>query len=128
MKELLEIVREARITPKKIEQFVSIWKRNKEGITEPRHVNDAFERLIIECKSGNKSGRFIFPKSVLIEKGIIATTEKEGKRGFRVYPPWDEPQSKQAIETKKWQVVFFEIDKKYTQHAIVTENYQSIGK
>ena len=109
MNEPLEIIREAKTTPKKVGQFVSIWKRNKEGITEPRHINDAFEWLIIKCKSGNKSGRFIFPKSILIEKEIISTTEKEGKRGFRVYPPWDEPQSKQAIETKKWQVKFFRL-------------------
>ena len=107
MKASLDIVREAKITPKKIGQFVSIWKRNNEGITGPRHVNDDFEFLIIHCTAGKNRGQFIFPKSILIEKEIISTTEKEGKRGFRVYPPWDEPQSKQAIKTKACQVKFF---------------------
>ena len=110
MNEPLEIIREAKITPKKVGQFVSIWKLNKEGVTEPHHINDAFEKLIIECKSENNSGRFIFPKSTLAEKGIVSTSEREGKRGIRVYPPWDKPQSKQAIKTQAWQVEFFEVD------------------
>ena len=62
MNEPLEIIREAKITPKKVGQFVSIWKRNEEGITKPCHINDAFDKLIIECKSKNNSGRFIFTK------------------------------------------------------------------
>lgn len=101
------IYREAKITPKKIGQFVSVWKRNKAGITEPRQLNDDFDEFIIKCEAGNKVGQFVFPKAVLAEKGIVSTNLKEGKRGFRVYPPWDKAENKQAIKTQEWQLEYF---------------------
>jgi hypothetical protein len=38
---------------------------------------------------------------------IISTHLKEGKRGMRVYPPWDLPSSKQAKKTQQWQLPYF---------------------
>ena len=102
------IYRKAKITPVKVGQFVSVWKRNVEGITEPRHVNDEFEHFVIQCKKGQNVGEFVFPKSILVEKGIISTSKKEGKRGFRVYPPWDKAENKQAIKTQEWQLDYFQ--------------------
>lgn len=52
-------------------------------------------------------GQFVFPKSVLIKKGIISTNQREGKRAFRVYPSWDIQKSKQAERTQKWQLEYF---------------------
>jgi hypothetical protein len=43
----------------------------------------------------------------LIKKGIISAAKKKGKRGFRVYPIWDETKNKQAQKTQKWQLDFF---------------------
>jgi hypothetical protein len=37
----------------------------------------------------------------LIEKGIVSTSKKEGKRGFSVYPIWDKTASHQAVKTQK---------------------------
>jgi len=54
-----------------------------------------------------KSGQFVFPKSELINKGIITTKKKGGKRGFRIYPEWDIATSKQAKKTQKWQLKYF---------------------
>ncbi len=101
------ISRTAKITPKKIGQFVTCWKRNTDGITEPFNIKDAIDFYIINVKSGNNLGQFVFPKSELVKRGIISTPTKDGKRGFRVYPIWDEPQSKQAQKTQKWQLKFF---------------------
>ena len=101
------VYRSSKTTPKKIGQFVTFWKRNANGITEPLHEHDAFDFYIINVASENKLGQFIFPKSILIEKGISSTQAKDGKRGFRVYPPWDKPTSKQAEKTQKWQVEYF---------------------
>ncbi|WP_417611078.1 MepB family protein [Owenweeksia hongkongensis] len=101
------VYRSAKITPKKAGQFVTFWKRNIEGITEPLHENDPFDFYIINVASETKRGQFIVPKSILIEKGIVATHAKDGKRGFRVYPPWDTPTSKQAEKTQKWQIEYF---------------------
>lgn len=101
------VYRTAKITPKKIGQFVSIWKRNELGITMPHHINDNFDFMIINCDSGSLTGQFIFPKQALLENHIISSDLKEGKRGFRVYPPWDAAVNNQARKTQKWQVKYF---------------------
>lgn len=106
------ISRSSKITPKKIGQFVTFWKRNQNGKTEPYSENDQFDFYVINAKSGDRFGQFVFPKSELINKGFITSEKKDGKRGFRVYPIWDETQNKQAGETQKWQLkYFYEIDK-----------------
>ncbi|MDP1817546.1 MAG: MepB family protein [Leadbetterella sp.] len=99
--------RVSKITPTKTGQFVTIWKRNKGGITEPFDVLDKLDFIIIASKSGNNFGQFIFPKSVLADKGIITRNGKEGKRGIRVYPPWDIATNKQAEKTQSWQTKYF---------------------
>ena len=99
--------RVANITPTKIGQFVTIWKRNKEGITAPFDVADLLDFLIISVRDSENFGQFIFPKSVLVSHGIISQNEKGGKRGIRVYAPWDKPENKQAIKTQAWQVNYF---------------------
>ena len=55
----------------------------------------------------SQEGLFIFPKSKLIKEGIMASSNKSGKRGFRVYSTWDIPTSKQAIRAQQWQIKFF---------------------
>lgn len=99
--------RVSKVTPTKIGQFVTIWKRNKEGITRPYDISDEMDFIIITARSGNNIGQFILPKSVLSEKGIISNQGKGGKRGIRVYPPWDVPTNKQAIKTQNWQIKYF---------------------
>ena len=39
--------RKAKITPTKIGQFVTIWKRNKKGISESFDISDKFQFYII---------------------------------------------------------------------------------
>lgn len=101
------IHRLSKITPTKIGQFVTIWKRNSKGITAPFDVSDDFDFIIITSKSDEKLGQFVFPKSVLLEKGIISNNNNSGKRGIRVYPQWDIPTSKQAEKTQSWQTKYF---------------------
>lgn len=101
--------RVSKITPTKTGQFVTIWKRNEEGVTTPLDSSDSFNFLIITSTNNEHIGQFIFPKSVLIDKGIISENNKGGKRGIRVYPPWDITNSKQAIKTQQWQLQYFVI-------------------
>ena len=101
------IYRTAKITPKKTGQFVAIWKRNNLGVTIPFSAYDNFDLMIISTRTNNFFGQFIFPKLALIENGIISSEFKEGKRGFRVYPPWDKTENKQALNTQKWQFKYF---------------------
>lgn len=99
--------RVSKITPTKTGQFVAIWKRNMAGITAPFHVLDDIDFFIITSKNCDNFGQFIFPKSVLAAKGIISTKDKGGKRGIRVYPPWDIVTNKQAERSQKWQTQYF---------------------
>lgn len=104
----LKIVwRKSKITPKKRGQFVTFWKRNVNGIIEPLDETDPIDFYVISVKADNQFGQFVFPKSILIKKGIISTNKKEGKRGFRIYPSWDKPQNNQARNTQKWQLNYF---------------------
>ena len=99
--------RVSKITPTKTGQFVTIWKRNKDGVTAPFAFTDELDFIMITSKSETNLGQFIFPKSVLVDKGIISKDNKTGKRGIRVYPPWDMVTSKQAQKTKSWQINYF---------------------
>lgn len=101
------INRNAKVTPKKVGQFVTFWKRNGDGIIKPLEENDPIDFYAITMRTDKKFGQFVFPKSVLIKQGIISTNRKEGKRGFRVYPNWDVVKRKQAERTQKWQLDFF---------------------
>lgn len=101
------IYRKAKITPTKIGQFVTLWKRTSQGPIAPFYIDDKFDFVIIVVAKENAFGLFVFPKSVLVDKGIVSNNVKEGKRGFRVYPAWDEAKNKQAISTQKWQLKYF---------------------
>jgi len=101
------ICRDSKITPKKIGQFVTFWKRKDEGPIEPFRETDSFDFFVVNVKAGDKLGQFVFPISVLIKKGIISTSKKEGKRAIRVYPSWDTPLNATAIRTQKWQLDYF---------------------
>ena len=99
--------RQAKVTPKKIGLFVTLWKRDAANISIPYHTKDDFDCCIIQAEHQERVGFFFFPKDLLIEKEIVSTNFKEGKRGFRVYPSWDTPTSVQAKKTQEWQSTYF---------------------
>ncbi|WP_238389986.1 MepB family protein [Arenibacter aquaticus] len=99
--------RRSKITPKKCGQFVTVWKRDENGQTTPFKDSDSIDLLVITSCQGSLLGQFIFPKSILVEKGIIASSKNRGKRGFRVYPPWSKPMNKTAQSTQRWQKNYF---------------------
>ncbi len=99
--------RTAKITPTKIGQFVTLWKRIGNGPIQPHDITDKVELFVISVRNAKFFGQFVFPKNVLHEKGIIAKAGKGGKRAMRVYPPWDKTQSPQAKKTQAWQVQYF---------------------
>ncbi len=101
------ICRTAKTTPKKQGLFVTFWKRDSSGITTPFDESDSFDFYVININQDNRLGQFVFPKSILLQNRIISSGSKDGKRGFRVYPPWVSVKSKQAAKTQKWQVDFF---------------------
>lgn len=101
------IFREAKITPTKIGQFVTLWKRIDENPIQPFTASDDIDLVIINTNTSINSGQFIFPKSILEQKGYLQSRSKKGKLGFRVYPSWDKTENKQAQQTQKWQLNYF---------------------
>jgi len=99
--------RTAKITPTKTGQFVTIWKRNEKGITEPFDISDDIDFYIIATRKDTEFGLFIFPKIVLYENKILSDKTRNGKRGIRVYPTWDLTTNKQAQKTQLWQTKYF---------------------
>lgn len=101
------LFRKAKITPTKTGQFVTLWKRNEKGITEPFNLTDELDFYLIATKTPTNFGVFIFPKKVLHHHKILSDPARDGKRGIRVYPSWDETTSKQAQKTQVWQTEYF---------------------
>lgn len=99
--------RAAKITPTKTGLFVTLWKRNGNGPIQPFDIKDDLDIAMISARHGDKFGLFIFSKAVLHQRSILSNTKKEGKRGFRVYPPWDITSSNQARKTQLWQSACF---------------------
>jgi hypothetical protein len=52
-------------------------------------------------------GQFVFPKSKLLEKGILKNEDTQGKMAIRVYPFWEKELNKSAAQTQKWQQEYF---------------------
>ena len=97
----------AKITPTKTGQFVTTWRRSDKGITEPFNISDNVEFYVIATRKYENFGAFIFPKEILYKNKVLSGKISSGKRGIRVYPPWDLTTNKQAQKTQQWQVKYF---------------------
>ena len=102
-------LRVAKITPTKIGQFVVFWEKDADNQNQAFAYDEAPELLIVHVfhPTTEESGQFIFPKEVLRKYGVLSTATTTGKMAMRVYPEWDNPHSKQATATQKWQLPYF---------------------
>lgn len=100
--------RVAKTTPNKIGQFVSFWEKDASHKNQAFSYEKATDLLVINTFANkDRFGQFVFPKEVLVQQKILKTATTKGKMAIRVYPIWDNPTSKQAIETQKWQLEYF---------------------
>lgn len=105
------VFRVGKITPTKVGQFVTFWKRQGKSPIMPYDVSDPFDLFVVSVRDKNHFGQFVFPKTVLYEKGIISKGGRGGKRAIRVYPVWDKADNPQAKRSQAWQLhYFFEIN------------------
>ncbi len=119
------LFRVAKITPKKTGQFVTLWKRSKDGPIVPYDVLDCIDFFVISVRYFERLGQFVFPKALLHTKNILSRSGKGGKRALRVYPPWATPTSPQAYKTQAWQLpYFFEVDIDPKNHALCIKLFQ----
>ena len=106
------VLRVAKTTPTKTGQFVTVWKRpHPDADIAPLDDADPVDAVIIavadDVGDGARHGFFIFPRGVLIERGVMSRASAGGKRALRVYPPWCAPESIQAQRTQRWQAQWF---------------------
>ncbi|OMD02861.1 MepB family protein [Paenibacillus sp. FSL R5-0636] len=86
---------------------MTLWERIGDHPIQPYDISDPADLFVISTRNGNHFGQFIFPKAVLGEQDILSAKGEGGKRAFRVYPPWDNPTSRQAQKTQTWQSEYF---------------------
>ena len=101
------LFRQSKITPTKNGQFVTLWKRAQKGPIQPFDSSDPIDFYIVHTRKEDRIGQFIFPRNILVQKGVLSKEGRGGKRAMRLYPPWDLPESKQAAATQKWQIDYF---------------------
>lgn len=99
--------RVGKITPTKSGLFVTLWKRIGNGVIQPHDVADPIDFYVVSVRKEERVGQFVFPKTILYEKGILAKEGTGGKRAMRIYPPWDTTDSLQAKKTQAWQQLYF---------------------
>ena len=96
------VYRKGKITSDRPGAFLAVWQRPPlENLTsnKPKPIpltSDDLDYLFIHVESHSniseglehrsKYGMFIFPVSLLVEKGILASVKSKGKTGFRVFP------------------------------------------
>jgi len=124
------VYRKGKVTADRPGAFLALWKRphfSSESNKPISLTEEDIDYLFINVKEhtvmgqGNqkiekpKVGVFIFPASLLIEKGIIASAKHKGKTGFRVFPPWSGNRgdvatkvfSESGKKTQTWQLPYF---------------------
>ncbi|MGV8830519.1 MAG: MepB family protein [Devosia sp.] len=102
------VYRTAKVTPTKIGQFVTIWKRpHPAGPIAPLDSSDGVALVIVRVSDGLQAGQFVFDRATLLRRGVMSKAGVGGKRAIRVYPPWSLPVAPQAILTQQWQLQHF---------------------
>lgn len=97
----------AKATPHKRGYFVVFWEKDENNKNQPYRFSDSPDKVIISIIDNTMKGQFIFPKSTLLEKGILSSETTKGKMAIRVYPPWEKGLNKTAAQTQKWQQDYF---------------------
>lgn len=99
--------REAKVTPKKLGYFVTLWKRNSMAKTEPYSFLESIDYYCFGIACNRNFGQFIFPRNILFENGILSSPTHKGKLGFRLYTPSLKLTSEHAKKTQIWQGRYF---------------------
>lgn len=97
----------AKLTPKKKGYFVVFWKKDTAGKNQPYSFDDSPDKVIVSIIDHNFTGQFIFPKNILLRKGILSSETNNGKMAIRVYPTWVKELNSTATKTQNWQKEYF---------------------
>lgn len=103
------VFRAAKVTPAKAGLFVTLWKRDTCGGTRPYRASDGVDVLYVAARTDDGYGYFTFAARDLAEAGILTAGKSAGKRGFRLYTPWDGQLNATAARAWSWQRRFFTV-------------------
>ena len=56
-----------------------MWKKDENNTNVPFTEDDLENQLIVNIVDDNRRGQFIFPKDILIKKGILKSDDSKGK-------------------------------------------------
>lgn len=131
------VYRKAKQTPDRPGAFLTLWQRplltahntiNKPVPLADTDLDYLFVKVELPSPSPVNQGRlddgqydnkpyglFIFPVTLLIEKGIVDSNKRKGKTAFRVFTPWSQDRgrvgtkllSNSAKKTQGWQLHYF---------------------
>ncbi|MCJ8325095.1 MAG: MepB family protein [Rhizobiales bacterium] len=129
------IFRKGKVTPDRPGAFLAVWRRpaiTATNVDKPIPLkSDELDYLFVQVQQHSKAasnegsinkpkhGMFIFPITLLVEKGIVSSGKNKGKTGFRVFPPWSQDRgdvgtkvfSESGKKAQRWQLPYFlEID------------------
>lgn len=97
----------AKKTPTKSGYFVTCWTKDEDNYNRPYKIEEFADYLIVAVIDDELNGYFLFPRELLVEKGILASSKYQGEMAFRVYPKWCNQLNKTAGQTQKWQCKYF---------------------
>ncbi|HII0954790.1 TPA: MepB family protein [Staphylococcus aureus] len=97
----------AKKTPTKSGYFVTCWTKDEDNYNRPYKIEEFADYLIVAVIDDELNSYFLFPRELLVEKGILASSKYQGKMAFRVYPKWCNQLNKTAGQTQKWQCKYF---------------------
>ncbi|MCJ1994305.1 MepB family protein [Lactococcus piscium] len=97
----------AKLTPKKMGYFVAFWEKDASDQNQAFDMASTPDKLIISIIDGDLKGQFVFPKSILINQGVLRREHVKGKMAMRVYPTWLDHLNPTASKTQKWQGAYF---------------------
>ncbi|WP_080873309.1 MepB family protein [Oceanobacillus timonensis] len=97
----------AKRTLKKDGYFVVFWEKDVNHCNQAYAYSESPNKIVISIIDKDLKGQFIFPKSLLLEKGILRTAGNKGKMAIRVYPSWENSLNNAAKKTQAWQAPYF---------------------
>ncbi|GEN87177.1 MepB family protein [Oceanobacillus sojae] len=97
----------AKRTPKKDGYFVVFWEKDVNHCNQAFAYSESPDKIVFSIIDKDVKGQFIFPKSLLLEKGILRTNDNKGKMAIRVYPSWERSLNNSAKKTQAWQAPYF---------------------
>ena len=83
-----------------------MWKKDENNTNVPFTEDDLENQLIVNIVDDKRRGQFIFPKDILIKKGILKVMILK-ENGIESVSTWETGLNNTAAKTQVWQCAYF---------------------